>query len=161
MRVLRLAKQDYERVYKYLSECSFQEVTDPNAKHVWALKNDKVEAVLCKSGILALRGPNNEIETLAQQILDFIPPIDTVEIGCDESGTEMRCGPLVVCCAVITPQVYKKVLALGVKDSKLYKNKNTVINKARKLRKIVDYRCELLEKPELNITFVLNNLKKL
>jgi len=41
-----------------------------------------------------------------------------VLVGCDEAGKGDVFGPLVVCCALIRPENFHKVLELAPKDSK-------------------------------------------
>lgn len=121
----------------------FQEREVPHA--LWSVCKEGTCATLYPSGALLLQG--KESKHLADFILSLIETPQNVMVGCDESGKGDVFGPLVVCCVVIFPSSYKKVLSIAPKDCKLLKDEE-LCKKVESLSGLVDARCIIYE-PEL------------
>lgn len=140
---LRLPEDYYEQVRIRLKGMSFQERAVPHA--LWSVCKEGTCVTLYPSGTLLLQG--KESRYLADLILSLIKIPQNVIIGCDESGKGDVFGPLVVCCVVIFPSSYKKVLSITPKDSKLLEDEE-LCKKVESLSELVDARYVIYE-PEL------------
>ncbi len=143
---LRLDKRDWDRTRTILEKSGLKKSLAKDYT-VWYLTDGLNHAMLYPSGTLLLQGPGS------QEIKDFIlSSLSTpkeVFVGCDESGKGDVFGPLVLCCAVIKPEYYKKVLSLNMKDCKRLSDE-AVLKKAEAFRSFGEYRCRVVEPRELN-----------
>ncbi len=135
-RTIRLPRDEWERVKEFLQKEGLSPAQEDFS--LWAFKGENVKAVLFKSGALLLQGKGSD--RIAQGILDQIKPLKVCEAGCDEAGKGDLFGPLVLCCAVISPENYKEVLSLTPRDSKDLK-RDKVLKLSEELKKIVFYKC--------------------
>jgi ribonuclease HIII len=154
---LRLPEEYYKQVKEYLMGRGFQEREVQHA--LWSVCREGTCATLYPSGALLLQG--EESKHLADLILSLIKTPHKVIIGCDESGKGDVFGPLVVCCVVISPSSYKKVLSTGPKDCKLLKDEE-LYKKVKSLSGLVDARCVIYEPELLNQLYqTLKNLNRI
>ncbi|WP_448583503.1 ribonuclease HIII [Thermocrinis sp.] len=101
---------------------------------------------LYPSGVLLIQG--KDAESLKREILDLIK-LEDVLVGCDEAGKGDVFGPLVLCCCILTPENFKKVLSLAPKDSKKIKDEE-IFKKVQVLENLARFRCLILSPKELN-----------
>ncbi len=142
---LRLEKEDWDRVRALLEELGFKGL--PKDYVVWYLTDGSNHATLYFSGTLLIQGKRaKEVKDL---ILSSLDPSKNVSVGCDESGKGDVFGPLVLCCAVIKPEYYKKVLSLNMKDCKRLCDE-AVLKKAEVFSSFGEFKCRLVEPKELN-----------
>ncbi|WPM31703.1 ribonuclease HIII [Hydrogenobacter sp. T-2] len=142
---LRLEKEDWDRVRALLEELGFKGL--PRDCVVWYLTDGSNHATLYSSGTLLIQGKRaKEVKDL---ILSSLGTPEEVLIGCDESGKGDVFGPLVLCCAVIKPEYYRRVLSLNMKDCKRLSDE-AVLKKASDFRSFGEYKCRLVEPKELN-----------
>ncbi len=142
---LRIPKKDWENIYSTLKGMGFIPRQIKNS--IWSFEKGGTIVTLYPSGILAV--DKKDTKEVYQKILELIKPIDEIEIGCDEAGKGDVFGPLVVCCAVIKPENYVKVLEIAPKDSKKLAD-NVLLKKAQQLQMLVDHRCKIIPPKELN-----------
>ncbi len=142
---LRLDKRDWDRVRALLEKLGFKGL--PKDYVVWYLTDGSNHATLYFSGTLLIQGKRaKEVKDL---ILSSLDPSENVSVGCDESGKGDVFGPLVLCCAVIKPEYYKKVLSLNMKDCKRLSDE-AVLKKAEVFSSFGEFKCRLVEPKELN-----------
>ncbi|RMH79312.1 MAG: ribonuclease HIII [Acidobacteria bacterium] len=142
---LKVPPQEKDRLKKELLKMGFEEGFVPNT--VWSLRCGGNQALLYPSGSLLLQGAH--AQELKEKILSLLSSLDRTQIGCDESGKGDVFGPLVVCCAIVKPEYYKKVLSLNPKDSKNLRDDHLkMLYKA--LKEFVEHNCLILEPQELN-----------
>lgn len=154
---LRLPEEYYRQVREYLKGMGFREREVLYA--LWSVCKEGTCATLYPSGSLLLQG--KESKHLADLILSLIETPQNVMVGCDESGKGDVFGPLVVCCVVIFPSSYKKVLSIAPKDCKLLKDEE-LCKKGESLSGLVDARCVIYEPERLNELYdELKNLNKI
>lgn len=142
---LRLKPQEAEKIKKLLLSKGFYEVKSSDL--VWLLTDGERSLRLYPSGTLLIQGKGSEL--VKDMALSMVEVPSSVEVGCDESGKGDVFGPLVLCCAVIKPEYYKKVISLNLRDCKKMKDEE-VLNKAKSFMSFGEYRCILLEPSELN-----------
>lgn len=143
---IRVPKEDSENLKLELSRLGFREREVSGA--LWSLSDGKTHVVLYPSGTLLLQG--KEKEGIRELLLSRLKAPQKVVVGCDESGKGDVFGPLVLCCAVIKPEYYRKVLELNLKDCKKMKDER-VIKKAEAFRSFGEFRCRCVEPVELNL----------
>ena len=98
------------------------------------------------SGVLLIQGKDAQI--LKEEILKLVK-LERVVVGCDEAGKGDVFGPLVLCCCILKPENFEKVLSLSPKDSKKIKDEE-LFRKIQALENLVEFRCIFLSPKELN-----------
>ncbi len=142
---LRLPPEKAEEIKEELLRMGFHELKEENL--LWALSDGKRSLRLYPSGTLLIQG--RDAGGLRDWILSMIDVPVLVHVGCDESGKGDVFGPLVLCCAVVKPEYYKKVLSLNMKDCKKLKD-DAVLKKSETFRSFGEFKCRLVEPKELN-----------
>ncbi|MCS7170865.1 MAG: ribonuclease HIII [Aquificaceae bacterium] len=142
---IRIPKEESERVKLELLRQGFYERKTSDT--LWSLSNGNTHALFYPSGTLLLQG--KEAIDLKELILSQIEVPNKVFVGCDESGKGDIFGPLVLCCAIIKPDYYRKVLELNLRDCKRMKDEE-VIRKAGLFRSFGEFLCRTIEPLELN-----------
>ncbi len=142
---LKLEKQDWNRVRALLEELGFKGSSRDNV--VWYLTDGSNHATLYFSGTLLIQG--KRAKEVKELIVSSLDTPENVSVGCDESGKGDVFGPLVLCCAVIKPEYYKKVLSLNMRDCKRLSDE-AVLKKAEVFRTFGEFKCRLVEPKELN-----------
>lgn len=142
---LRLPEEYYDKVRAFLKDRGFEERKIEYA--IWSLCREGTCATLYRSGSLLLQG--NGALFLKEEILSLMEEPSGVQIGCDESGKGDVFGPLVLCCVIIPPSYYKKVLSLAPKDCKLLKDE-VLLKKVEALFPLVEVKCLVYEPEQLN-----------
>ncbi|MDW8066248.1 MAG: ribonuclease HIII [Aquificaceae bacterium] len=142
---LKIPKEEFQKVKQELTDMGFFEREEVNT--LWSLTDGQTYAKLYPSGTLLLQG--KDVERLRGHILSFLSLPNKVIVGCDESGKGDIFGPLVVCCAVIKPEYYKKVLELNFRDCKKMKDQE-VIRKAKAYESFGEFKCITVQPYELN-----------
>ena len=115
----------------------------------WKAKQNKTNIVAYNSGKLVIQGKETEDfvlftlepEILKKASLGYEQKIETHETlpftshaGIDESGKGDFFGPLVVAAVFVDNESQMKLLKFGVKDSKLIKNDNKILDVAKEIR---------------------------
>ncbi len=147
-KTLKLPKELAEKVKAWLMEKGFWEISLPNA--LYSLTDGETNIAFYPSGTMLLQGKRSK--EIKDQILSLIEPLGKISIGCDESGKGDVFGPLVVCCALIKPDYYKKVLGLNYRDCKKMKDEE-VLRKAKSFMDFGEFKCKILEPLELNLLY--------
>ncbi len=142
---LRVAPEKAKELKKELLRMGFHEMEDPNL--LWFLTDGETFLRLYPSGTLLIQG--KDAQNLKELILSFIEVPSLITVGCDESGKGDVFGPLVLCCAVIKPDYYKRVLSLNMRDCKKMKD-DQVLKKAQIFKSFGEFRCKLVEPASLN-----------
>ncbi|MEZ0361184.1 MAG: ribonuclease HIII [Hydrogenobacter sp.] len=145
---LRLPEEYYEEIFEILRSLGFYQREVKNA--LWSVCKEGTCATLYPSGSLLLQGEKSQ--HIRDLVLSFIKIPKNVQIGCDESGKGDVFGPLVVCCAVISPSSYKEVLLATPKDCKLLKD-DELLKRVQKLSLLVEARCVIYEPELLNALY--------
>ncbi len=128
---------EYSRSVKELLESKgFKERAVNNT--LWSMSDGKTHVNLYNTGTLLLQG--KEAQRLKEEILKLVELPKASLVGCDESGKGDVFGGLVVCCVVIEPQAYRRVLSLTPQDSKRL-NDEAILKKAAQLSKEVKAKC--------------------
>lgn len=74
-----------------------------------------------------------------------------IQIGVDDAGRGVVLGPLVIGGALVGEESAQRLAALGIKDSKMYKDAKTVVNRFMEIGSLVDkFSVRLLPAVELN-----------
>jgi len=136
MRALRLPQEEIKKVEDLLKRSGFKRREVENT--LWSYGGKGTYFNMYPSGTLLIQG--KEIDNWVERVLSVINIPRSPVAGCDEVGKGDIFGPLVLCCAVISPENFKKVLLLNPKDSKLLKDEE-VMRKAKELRKLVKLKC--------------------
>ncbi|MFN3870117.1 MAG: ribonuclease HIII [Aquificaceae bacterium] len=142
---LKLPKEYVEKIKEELLKRGFWERSLPHA--LWSLTDGENHALFYASGTLLLQG--KESRRLKEFILSLVSFHGNIRVGCDESGKGDVFGPLVLCCAVIKPQYYKKVLELNYRDCKRMRDEE-VIRKAKEFEEFGEFLCKVVEPLDLN-----------
>lgn len=138
-------------------EMGFWKISLPNA--LWSFTNGEVNVVFYPSGTLLLQGKRSK--ELKENILHLIKPSERIAIGCDESGKGDVFGPLVVCCAVIKPEYFNRILELNYRDCKRMRDEE-VLKKAEAFKEFGEFKCRILEPLELNLLYEeIGNLNRI
>lgn len=145
MKALRLPEKDIRRVEDFLKSSGFKRREVRNT--LWSYEGEDIYFNMYPSGTLLIQG--KEADEWVEKILSVVDNLRFPVGGCDEVGKGDIFGPLVLCCAVITPENFKKVLLLNPKDSKLLKDEE-VLKKAKELRKLVKVKCITLMPERFN-----------
>ncbi|MFN7064704.1 MAG: ribonuclease HIII [Aquificaceae bacterium] len=142
---IKIPKERAQAIKQELIKAGFRERALPNA--LWSLTDGENHVLFYSSGTLLLQG--KESGRLKDLILSLLPSYERIMVGCDESGKGDVFGPLVLCCAVIKPEYYKKVLELNYRDCKMMKDEE-VLKKAKEFMAFGEFICKLVEPLELN-----------
>jgi len=142
---LKVFPEKAEELKSELLRRGFYELESPGLK--WLLTDGENTLRLYPSGTLLIQGKRTE--AMKELVLSLIEAPSSTDIGCDESGKGDVFGPLVLCCAVIKPEYYKKVLSLNMRDCKRMKDEE-VLRKADLFRSFGEFRCRLVEPGQLN-----------
>ncbi|MFN4319645.1 MAG: ribonuclease HIII [Aquificaceae bacterium] len=154
---LKVPKGEVERLRAELLGRGFFEINSPHT--LWSLSNGQAYIHLYPSGTLLLQGKGTH--ELKEFILSLFAPNERILIGCDESGKGDVFGPLVLCCAVIKPEYYKKVLELNLRDCKKMKDEE-VIKKAEIFQGFGGFKCIVVEPAPLNLIYEeIKNLNRI
>ncbi|MDW8032934.1 MAG: ribonuclease HIII [Aquificaceae bacterium] len=143
---IRVPREDFENLKFELLGLGFCEREVLGA--LWSLSDGNTHLVLYPSGTLLLQGKYKE--DIKELIFSRLKVPQRVMVGCDESGKGDVFGPLLLCCAVIKPEYYRKVLELNPRDCKKMKDEE-VVEKAKALRSFCELRCRCVEPLELNL----------
>ncbi len=144
-RSIRVPHDQIEGVEGFLRSSGLKKRRVKNT--LWSYEGKGVYLNMYPSGILLIQGRDGD--RWAEKILERIEPPEGPLAGCDEVGKGDIFGPLVLCCAVIPPESFRKVLSLAPKDSKIMKDEE-VLQKAEKLKRLVRTRCIVLMPERLN-----------
>jgi ribonuclease HIII len=142
---LRIPHENIEDVEKFLKREGLKRREVDNT--LWSYKGEGIYMNMYPSGILLIQGKGSE--RWAGKVLEVIPLPEGPVAGCDEVGKGDLFGPLVLCCAVITPEKFKKVLRLAPKDSKNMSD-DDIKKKASKLEEVVRKRCIVIMPERFN-----------
>ncbi|RLJ70337.1 ribonuclease HIII [Hydrogenivirga caldilitoris] len=145
MVALRLPQEEIEKVETSLKESGLKPRKVKNT--LWSYEGKGIYFNMYPSGTLLIQG--KDAEGWASKVLGVIEYPRFPLAGCDEVGKGDIFGPLVLCCAVIPPENFKKVLLLNPKDSKLLKDED-IMKKAQELRKLVKVKCITLMPERFN-----------
>jgi len=112
-----LSREQIELLVKELKEKGVKEESPP-AHALYKLKKDKGVLTIYKTGSITFGGkdPSFFREEVVKFYLQNVGR--TPRIGCDEAGKGEFVGPLVVACVYADEKCFKKLVELGVKDSK-------------------------------------------
>ncbi len=102
---------------------------------LWSFSGNGLRVTLYPSGSLVVQGRG--AKEWAEKILSLIDPPEGPLAGCDEAGKGEVFGPIVLCCAVVSPERFREVLLLNPKDSK---RERDVIGKAKALKDLVEFK---------------------
>jgi ribonuclease HIII len=141
---IKLPKEHLQKVVELLLKKGFQKRDVQNAYA--SLTDGKAYITLYPSGSVLFQG--DYPESLKDEILALVQA-EGVLVGCDEAGKGDVFGPLVVCCALIRPENFHKVLELAPKDSKKIQDRE-LFKKLPMLERVVEFYCKVLEPLELN-----------
>lgn len=142
---LRIPSDQIGRIEAVLREEGLEKREVQNT--LWSYRGDGVYVNMYPSGMLLVQGKS--AERWSEKILRNVEVPEGPLAGCDEAGKGETFGPLVLCCAVIPPENFRKVLSLGPKDSKSMKE-GEIFRKAKELRKLVRVRCITLMPERFN-----------
>ncbi len=142
---VKVPKEDSDRLKVELLNRGFYEISSPNT--LWSLSNGQTYIHFYPSGTLLLQGKGTQ--ELREFILSLLTPSEKILVGCDESGKGDVFGPLVLCCAIIRPEYYKRVLELNLRDCKKMRDEE-VIKKAKAFESFGEFICRVVEPVELN-----------
>lgn len=145
MRAIRVPEEQIGKVKDLLRKHGFRVRDVKNT--LWSYEGEGIYFNMYPSGTLLVQG--KDAERWGEEILSLIEVPERSVAGCDEVGKGDIFGPLVLCCAVIPPENFRKVLALNPKDSKLMKDEE-LLKKAERLRKFVRGRCITLMPERFN-----------
>ena len=136
VKALRIPEGNEDKIEKLLKKEGF--VRDDVEHSLWRYLKGGTSVTMYKTGALVVQG--NEVNRWAEKILDLVEVPDGRVAGCDEAGKGDIFGSLVLCCAVIDPENFRRVLEVCPKDSKRMKDEE-IRKKAKKLKELVSYRC--------------------
>lgn len=136
METLRIPCEEVERLRNKLIASGLRPRTVDHT--LWSLEGEEVYLNLYTSCILLIQG--KKTKEWKKKILSLLSVPKEPIGGCDESGKGDIFGPLVLCCVVIRPENFLRVLELTPKDSKKMKDKE-VEEKAPLLKKLVVVKC--------------------
>ena len=142
---LKVPLEQVDRVKELLESEGLREREVKNT--LWSYEGDEVYMNMYPSGTLLIQGKG--AEAWADRILERIEVPEGPLAGCDEVGKGDLFGPLVLCCAVVSPENFKKVLSISPKDSKSMKD-DELLKRAEKLKKYVNRRCIVLMPERFN-----------
>lgn len=142
---LRVPQGEFKKLKDELNRQGFVDVSPSQA--LWSVKKDGTSLALFPSGTLLLQGKDSY--RVRDIVLTLLDNIQQIEVGCDESGKGDVFGPLVLCCAILKPEYFKKTLSLNMRDCKRMRDEE-VIRKAHSFRSFGEYRCISVEPHELN-----------
>lgn len=145
MRAIRIPEGEVEKVEEFLRRSGLKERKVKNT--LWSYEGEGVYLNMHPSKTLLIQGRDSE--AWAERVLSLIDVPEGPLGGCDEAGKGDIFGPLVLCCAVLTPENFRKVLSLNPKDSKLLEDEE-VMRKAEALRGLVQFKCITLMPERLN-----------
>ncbi len=145
---LKVPLADADKIKDFFKKQGFK---DKKVQHtLWSLSDGKTHLNLYKTGSLLIQG--QKAEFYKDRILELIDEPGSIVAGCDESGKGDVFGGLVVCCAVIEPDTYKKVLSVSPKDSKKLKDKE-IFERVKALSGLVRVKCITLSPESYNAMY--------
>ncbi|ADU96912.1 ribonuclease HIII [Thermovibrio ammonificans] len=117
---MKLSSSEKEKLLKKLKALGAKEEKPPEHAQYRLRLNDAILTVY-KSGSVVYGGKGREKlkELVAETVLS---DTELPRIGCDEAGKGEFVGPLVVACIVADEKCLKRLIELGVKDSKKLSN---------------------------------------
>jgi ribonuclease HIII len=154
MYVTKITNEQTNLLYEILENKGFSFDQPPYT--FWKAKQGKLSIVAYNSGKLVIQGKETKdfvLFTLEPLVLkkaelgyqDILNPADETShepfsphIGIDESGKGDFFGPLVVAAVYVDNESVNTLERLGVKDSKLIKNDNKILEIAQKIRSTVN-----------------------
>lgn len=145
---LKIPPEFQGKVKQALLDMGFTERHVPHT--LWSLTDGKTYLNLYKSGSLLFQG--EKAQELFLLVSSLIDAPSRVMIGCDEAGKGELFGPLVLCCSVIKPEYYKKVLSVNPMDSKRLEDQK-LLKKVELLKEFVEHYCRVVEPLELNTLY--------
>jgi ribonuclease HIII len=128
-----LSRKQIELLVKKLKEKGAKEELPP-AHALYKMKKDKGVLTIYKTGSITFGGKDPSF--FREEVVKFyLQNIDrTPRIGCDEAGKGEFIGPLVVACVYADEKCLKKLVELGVKDSKSL-SKERILKMAEEIKK--------------------------
>jgi ribonuclease HIII len=137
-----LSKKEIEELVQRLKEKGTTLDTPPEHA-IYRIKKDNGILTIYKTGSLVFGGKNTmslkeEVESFYLEKLGKVP-----KIGCDEAGKGEFIGPLVVSCVFADESCLKKLLELGVKDSKKLK-KEKILKLSEKIKEACHGKVKVL-----------------
>ena len=136
METLRIPCEEAQKLKDRLTDLGLE---PRKVEHtLWSLKGEGVYLNLYNSCVLLIQG--KKAKEWKEKVLSLLSVPKRPVGGCDESGKGDIFGPLVLCCAVIKPENFLRVLELTPKDSKKMKDEE-VEEKAPLLKKLVMVKC--------------------
>jgi ribonuclease HIII len=156
-KVLKFQPSQKEDLEKILQKLGLEKEDNPNVLFSYRSKDFKV--IFYPTGTLLIQG-KGDVDQLAEKIVSNLS-VETNYIGSDEAGKGDLFGPLVVCSFGLTSKNLKKVLSLGVRDSKNLP-KESLHNIAKELLKLSTYSCVVILPQTYNEIYPdFGNLNKL
>ena len=154
---LRIPEGNENKIEDLLKEEGF--VREEAEHSLWKYRKGNTHITMYKTGVLVVQG--DEVERWTGKILGLIDlPFGKVA-GCDEAGKGDIFGSLVLCCAVIEPENFLKVLEVCPKDSKRMKDEE-IRKKALRLKRLVSYKCINIRPERFNQLYgELKNMNRL
>ncbi|MDQ7081943.1 MAG: hypothetical protein Q9N34_02305 [Aquificota bacterium] len=107
-RSLRVPHDQIERIESFLKASGLRRRDVKNA--LWSYEGEGIYLNMYPSGVLLIQG--KEAKEWTEKILERIELPKGPLAGCDEVGKGDIFGPLVLCCAIIPPESFRKVLSL-------------------------------------------------
>jgi ribonuclease HIII len=141
---LRIPADQVEKIRRLLQGC-LRPRTVPNS--LWSFEGNGVYLTMYRTGTLLLQG--READLWAEKVLNMVEVPEGPVAGCDEVGKGEVFGPVVVCCAVIDPENYRKVLRVCPRDSKTLGDEE-VFRKASALRDLVRFKIVRITPEKFN-----------
>ncbi|MCX8060904.1 MAG: ribonuclease HIII [Aquificaceae bacterium] len=142
---LKVPEELQEALLQELLSVGFRKREVPGTK--WSVSKEGVHLLLYPSGTLLLQGKGAPL--FKDFLLSKVGLPQRCSVGCDESGKGDVFGPLVLCCALLRPDYYAKVLELNLKDCKRIKDEE-VLRKADLYSSFGEHTCKVVEPQELN-----------
>ncbi len=157
MKTLRIPYDQISRIELFLKKEDLKPREIENV--LWSYTDGHTFFNMYSSGILLIQGKNTD--EWVKKTLDEISAPEKPVVGCDEAGKGEIFGPLVLCCAVIPPENFKKVLSLAPKDSKRMKEEE-LAKKIRLLKPLVKLRCISIDPSRFNTLYEeVGNINKI
>ncbi len=129
-----------------ISEYKEFEIKPPKYS-IFAAKTPNFNIIVYNSLKVVISG--KDIEEVASKWLDFTPFYKANIIGSDEVGNGDYFGPIVVCSVYVGNRAVEILKALDVRDSKNL-NDDQIIQTARKLMEVVEYKLVTLSNEKYN-----------
>ncbi|ADC88805.1 ribonuclease HIII [Thermocrinis albus DSM 14484] len=145
---LKIPEELSEDLLSYLRGFGLKEAWVRGA--VWSLQGEGVKVSYFPSGVVLIQGKG--AERIRDLLLEKLGGLEGPVVGCDESGKGDVFGPLVVCCAVVKPENYLKLVQVAPRDGKSL-TPQQIAKKFSLMQDLVDIRCRIMPPEELNALY--------